>query len=167
MHCIGVSLFGVTEVWTQSFALAKQALCLLSYCSSPFCSGYFGGGVSRTLKSWSFWSQPPHSHEPPIPNLSLFNVCQSGPSLLICRNKQNKPNHLQVELLSFWFDSVGFSIPWYTVPLLSLSCKPWLGSLVRWFWVFVNKRQSRCYLSHHSIRPWCLLVFHFGIKLNH
>jgi hypothetical protein len=38
-----------TGVWTQSFMLAKQALYCLSHTSSPFCSGYFGDGVLRTV----------------------------------------------------------------------------------------------------------------------
>jgi hypothetical protein len=34
---------------TQGFTPAKQALYRLSYASNLFCSGYFGGGVSRTV----------------------------------------------------------------------------------------------------------------------
>jgi hypothetical protein len=33
----------------KSFTLAKQALYCLSHTSSPFFSGYFGGGISRTI----------------------------------------------------------------------------------------------------------------------
>jgi hypothetical protein len=33
-----LGFFGGTEVWTQDFALTKQALYHLSYTSSPFCS---------------------------------------------------------------------------------------------------------------------------------
>jgi hypothetical protein len=32
-------------VWTQGFGLTQQALYQLNHISSPFCSGYFGGGV--------------------------------------------------------------------------------------------------------------------------
>jgi hypothetical protein len=35
--------------WTQGFTLAKQVLYSLSCTSSPFCSGYFGDWVSRTI----------------------------------------------------------------------------------------------------------------------
>jgi hypothetical protein len=38
-----------TEIWMQGFTLAKQALYWLSHTTSPFCSGYFGDGVFRTL----------------------------------------------------------------------------------------------------------------------
>jgi hypothetical protein len=31
------------------FMLAKQTLCCLSHTSSPFCSGYFGDGVSQII----------------------------------------------------------------------------------------------------------------------
>jgi hypothetical protein len=37
---------GGDNVQTQDFALAKQVLYCLSPTSSPFCSGYFGDGVS-------------------------------------------------------------------------------------------------------------------------
>jgi hypothetical protein len=39
----------VIGVWTQGFPLAKRALYLLSRASSPFCSHYFGDGVSETI----------------------------------------------------------------------------------------------------------------------
>jgi hypothetical protein len=39
---------GRTGVWTQGFVLTKQLYCL-SHTSSPFCSGYFGDGVSHTI----------------------------------------------------------------------------------------------------------------------
>jgi hypothetical protein len=38
-----------TGVWTQGFALAKQALYCWSHTPSPFCSGYFGDGASWAL----------------------------------------------------------------------------------------------------------------------
>jgi hypothetical protein len=38
-----------TGVYTQGFALAKQALYFLSHTSSPFCYGYFGDMVLRTI----------------------------------------------------------------------------------------------------------------------
>jgi hypothetical protein len=38
-----------TGVWTQDFVLAKQEFNHLSHNSSPFCSGYFRDGVSRTI----------------------------------------------------------------------------------------------------------------------
>jgi hypothetical protein len=42
-----VSLFfSWTEFEIMIFALAKQELYHLSHTSSPFCSGYFGDGVS-------------------------------------------------------------------------------------------------------------------------
>jgi hypothetical protein len=41
--------FGGTGVWTQGFALAKQALNSLSQTSSSFYSGYFGDGVLQTM----------------------------------------------------------------------------------------------------------------------
>jgi hypothetical protein len=41
--------FGGIGVWTQGFALAKQALYYLSHTFSPFCSGYFGDGVSWAI----------------------------------------------------------------------------------------------------------------------
>jgi hypothetical protein len=43
------SFFGRTGVWTQGFMFANQALYCLSLNFSPFCSSYFGDGVSRTL----------------------------------------------------------------------------------------------------------------------
>jgi hypothetical protein len=47
--------FGGTRVWTQGFTLAKQALYRLSNTSSPFCSGYFGDGISQTIcMGWSW-----------------------------------------------------------------------------------------------------------------
>jgi hypothetical protein len=36
-------------IWTQSFVLANRTLYLLSHTSSPFCSGYFGDGASKTI----------------------------------------------------------------------------------------------------------------------
>jgi hypothetical protein len=41
--------FGGTEIWTQGFMLAKQALYHLSHTCSPFCCGYFGDRVSQTI----------------------------------------------------------------------------------------------------------------------
>jgi hypothetical protein len=35
--------------WTQGFMLTKQVLYCFSLTSSPFCSGYFGGGVWKTI----------------------------------------------------------------------------------------------------------------------
>jgi hypothetical protein len=43
-----------TGVLTQDFKLEKQVLYCLSHTSSPFCSGYFGAGVSRTIcQGWT------------------------------------------------------------------------------------------------------------------
>jgi hypothetical protein len=44
-------IFDGTGVWTQGFALTltKQILFHMSNASCPFCSGYFGGGVSQTV----------------------------------------------------------------------------------------------------------------------
>jgi hypothetical protein len=39
---------GGSEVLTEGFALAKQALYCLSHTSSPFCSDYFGDGGLKT-----------------------------------------------------------------------------------------------------------------------
>jgi hypothetical protein len=39
--------FGGTVILMQGFVLAKQALYHLCHTSSPFCSGYFGDGVSE------------------------------------------------------------------------------------------------------------------------
>jgi hypothetical protein len=36
-------------VGTQDFVLAKQVLYCLNHTSCPFCSSYFGSGVSRTI----------------------------------------------------------------------------------------------------------------------
>jgi hypothetical protein len=48
--------FGSTAgVWTQGLMFAKQALYPLSHIYSPFCSGYFGDGVSWT--AYSGWPQ--------------------------------------------------------------------------------------------------------------
>jgi hypothetical protein len=65
-HFLFSSFFGGTGGWTQDFALAKQVLHCLSHTSSPFCSGYFGDGVSQTIcLGWpqtlilSSQSQPP------------------------------------------------------------------------------------------------------------
>jgi hypothetical protein len=43
-------------VWTQGFALAKQALYCLSHTFSPFCSGYFGDRVSGTSSPGWPWT---------------------------------------------------------------------------------------------------------------
>jgi hypothetical protein len=46
---------GGTAVWTQGFVLAEQVLYHSCHTSGPFCSGYFGDGVS-----WAFcpsWPQ--------------------------------------------------------------------------------------------------------------
>jgi hypothetical protein len=57
-----------TGVWTHVFMLAKQALNLLSHTSSPFCSGYFGDGVSRTVcPGWPLTDPPDVS----LPKLGL------------------------------------------------------------------------------------------------
>jgi hypothetical protein len=40
---------GGTGVWTQGSTLVKQALYHLHQTPSPFCSGYFGNGVSQTI----------------------------------------------------------------------------------------------------------------------
>jgi hypothetical protein len=49
IFCIFLVLFGGSEVWTQDFAYAKQALYCLSHTSSPFWCGYFENGVLRTI----------------------------------------------------------------------------------------------------------------------
>jgi hypothetical protein len=51
--------FGVTGVLTQGFTPAKQALYCLSHISNPFCSGYFGDGVSNYLPGLA------KNHDPP------------------------------------------------------------------------------------------------------
>jgi hypothetical protein len=38
--------FGDTGVWIQGFIFARQALYSSGHASSPFCSGYFGVGIS-------------------------------------------------------------------------------------------------------------------------
>jgi hypothetical protein len=38
--------FFKTGVLIEGFRLSKQVLCCLSHFSSPFCSGYFGDGVT-------------------------------------------------------------------------------------------------------------------------
>jgi hypothetical protein len=47
LFCFG--LFDGARVWTQGFALAKQAFYGLNQISSPFCSGYFGDGILQTI----------------------------------------------------------------------------------------------------------------------
>jgi hypothetical protein len=44
-----ISVFNFFGVWTQGFMLIKEAFYHLSHTSSPFCSGYFGDGISRTI----------------------------------------------------------------------------------------------------------------------
>jgi hypothetical protein len=44
-----------TGVWTQGFKLANQ--CPLQPTSSPFCSVYFGDGISRTICPGWPWTQ--------------------------------------------------------------------------------------------------------------
>jgi hypothetical protein len=39
----------VSGILTQGFMLAKQEIFHLRHTSSPFCSGYFGDGVSQTV----------------------------------------------------------------------------------------------------------------------
>jgi hypothetical protein len=41
--------FGGTGIWTQGCKLAKKVLYSLSHASNPFCSAYFGDGVSRAI----------------------------------------------------------------------------------------------------------------------
>jgi hypothetical protein len=41
--------FGGTGIWIQGFTLAKQVLYTWATTSSPFYSGYFGDGDSRTI----------------------------------------------------------------------------------------------------------------------
>jgi hypothetical protein len=41
--------FGGTRVGNQGLTIAKQRFYHLSHISSPFCSGYFGDGVSETI----------------------------------------------------------------------------------------------------------------------
>jgi hypothetical protein len=40
---------GGIGIWTEDFALTKQTFYSLSHTSSPFCSGYFGDGISWTI----------------------------------------------------------------------------------------------------------------------
>jgi hypothetical protein len=42
-------LFICLVVVGLGFVLAKQVLCCMNHSNSPFCSGYFGVGVSRTI----------------------------------------------------------------------------------------------------------------------
>jgi hypothetical protein len=42
-------VFGGIGVWIQGFVFVKQSLYSLSHTSIPFCSGYFGDGVSKTI----------------------------------------------------------------------------------------------------------------------
>jgi hypothetical protein len=54
-HWTGVSVrtHAHTRTHAHGFTLAEQALYCLSHTSSPFCSGYFGDGVSRAIcLSW-------------------------------------------------------------------------------------------------------------------
>jgi hypothetical protein len=68
------SLFKCWDYWLEFFffflvglglTLAKQVLYCLGHTSSPFCSGYFGDGISHELFAWaglkprSSQSQPP------------------------------------------------------------------------------------------------------------
>jgi hypothetical protein len=47
----GTAIFVVvgTEVWTQGFTLAKQAINCLSYTVNKFCSGCVGDELSRAI----------------------------------------------------------------------------------------------------------------------
>jgi hypothetical protein len=45
----GVGDWRETGVWIQDFILTKQALYCLSHDANPFCSGYFGVGISQTI----------------------------------------------------------------------------------------------------------------------
>jgi hypothetical protein len=47
--CVCVWQQGRYEAWTQGFAFTKVVLYHLRHTSSPFCSGYFGDGVWRTI----------------------------------------------------------------------------------------------------------------------
>jgi hypothetical protein len=48
---------------TQGFMLAKEAFYHLSHTSSPFCCGYFGNGVSKTI--YRGWPQTSFSRSQP------------------------------------------------------------------------------------------------------
>jgi hypothetical protein len=44
------------SVFLWDFVLAKQGLCHWSYTPSPFCSGYFGDGISGTIYLDWLWT---------------------------------------------------------------------------------------------------------------
>jgi hypothetical protein len=48
--------FGGVRVWTQSFTFAKQAFYCLNQTSTPFLSGYFGDGISKTICQGWLWA---------------------------------------------------------------------------------------------------------------
>jgi hypothetical protein len=50
------SFFGGAGIWTQGFALTHQMFYPLSNTSSPFCSVYFGDGISQAICLGWLWT---------------------------------------------------------------------------------------------------------------
>jgi hypothetical protein len=82
-----VFVFDKTGVWTQDFALANQALYCLSHTSSPFCSGYFGDGVSWTIcPGWPCTAILPMSASQAARITGTSHWCPAAPGVLAsCR----------------------------------------------------------------------------------
>jgi hypothetical protein len=142
----------MTRVWTQSFVLAKQVLSHLNHTSSPFCSGYFGGGVLYNYLPG--WPQTEIllisvSQEARIIGMSLWHLAWNIVSLvkIVTFKKKNQ----QVPHL----DSVKQETVWHElVPPGFLFNEDFRIKLLTclWNWVFcihIIDNEKR-YLSFHS-----------------